>query len=81
MNFFLWSIPIVIVMYGLSLGVPSFNHKLPAPAYTLLSGLNAAIDGVIVLAAVELSRKVITDNLIRNLIFFTATAGLLYDAL
>lgn len=49
--------------------------------YALLTGLNSATVGIIALAAVQLSQKAITDKLSRILVFFGATAGLLYNAL
>lgn len=49
--------------------------------YALLTGLNAATVGIIALAAVQLSQKAITDKLTRILVFFGATAGILYNAL
>ena len=49
--------------------------------YALLTGLNAATVGIIALAAVQLSRKAITDKLTRILVFLGATAGMLYNAL
>ncbi|KIW21447.1 hypothetical protein PV08_02027 [Exophiala spinifera] len=79
--FMLWSIPGAIGMYALSLGISSVGNTLPAPAYALLSGLNAATVGVIALAAVQLSQKAITDKISRILIFLGATAGMLYNAL
>lgn len=68
-------------MFGLSLGVTNINQSLPGAAYALLSGINAAVVGVIALATVELSTKAITDELTRFLVFFTASAGVLYNAL
>jgi len=68
-------------MFGLSLGVANINQTLPSIAYDLLSGLNAAVVGVIALATIELSGKSITDKLTRLLVFFTASAGMLYNAL
>ena len=68
-------------MYGLSIGVANINETLPRPAYALLSGLNAATVGVIALAAVELSMKAITDETTRLLVFLSAAAGMLYNAL
>jgi chromate transport protein ChrA len=46
-----------------------------------LSGLNAATVGIIALAAVQLSQKAITDKTSRILVFFGATAGMLYNTL
>ena len=68
-------------MYALSLGVSHIGTTLPAPAYALLSGLNAATVGQIALAAVQLSEKAITDKITRMLVFLGATAGMLYNAL
>ncbi|KAK6384404.1 hypothetical protein LTS17_001967 [Exophiala oligosperma] len=79
--FLLWSIPGALGMYVLSLGMSNVGDNLPAPAYALLSGLNAATVGVIALAAVQLSQKTITDKVSRILVFLGATAGMLYNAL
>ena len=68
-------------MYALSLGVSHIGTTLPAPAYALLSGLNAATVGQIALAAVQLSEKAITDKVTRMLVFLGAAAGMLYNAL
>ncbi|EXJ58876.1 hypothetical protein A1O7_06306 [Cladophialophora yegresii CBS 114405] len=79
--FLLWSLPGAVGMYALSLGISNVGDTLPAPAYALLSGLNAATVGVIALAAVQLSQKAITDQVTRVLVFLGATAGMLYNAL
>lgn len=68
-------------MYGLSIGVSNISETLPRVAYAVLSGLNAATVGIIVLAAVELSQKAITDKMTRILVFLGASAGMLYNAL
>jgi chromate transport protein ChrA len=68
-------------MYGLSIGVSNISENLPRQVYALLSGLNAAAVGIIILAAVELSQKAITDPLTRVLVFLAGAAGLLYNAL
>lgn len=68
-------------MYGLGVGISNVSETLPRAVYALLSGLNAATVGIIVLAAVELSEKAITDKLTRIIIFATAAAGMLYNAL
>jgi len=68
-------------MYGLSVGVSNISETLPRAVYALLSGLNAATVGIIVLAAVELSRKAITDKLTRLIVFAVGAAGMLYNAL
>ncbi|KAF7514067.1 hypothetical protein GJ744_004392 [Endocarpon pusillum] len=80
-SFFVWSLPAAIGAYGLAVGIAQVNERLPDPVYALLSGLNAATVGIIVLAGVQLSQKAITDKLSRILVFFGATAGMLYNAL
>lgn len=68
-------------MYALSLGVQNIKTGLPDPVYALLSGLNAATVGIVLLAAVQLSQKAITDKITRLLVFFGGAAGMLYTAL
>lgn len=68
-------------MYGLSIGVSNIGDSLPRAVYALLSGLNAATVGIIVLAAVQLSEKAATDTMTRILVFLGAAAGLMYNAL
>ncbi|KAK3994821.1 chromate transporter-domain-containing protein [Cladorrhinum sp. PSN332] len=80
-SFMIWSLPGAIGMFGLSIGVANIDETLPRPVYALLSGLNSATVGIIALAAVELSQKAITDKLTRIVVFLTASAGMLYNAL
>ncbi|KAL9009264.1 MAG: hypothetical protein Q9173_005690 [Seirophora scorigena] len=79
--FLMWSLPGAIGMFAFSLGVERIGDSLPAAVYALLSGLNAATVGIIALAAVQLSQKVITDKLTRALVFLGAASGMLYTAL
>lgn len=79
--FFLWSLPMAIAAFGLAVGISNIDEELPGPVYALLSGLNAATVGIIALAAVQLSKKAVTDTLTRILVFFGATAGMLYNSL
>ncbi|KAH7176239.1 chromate transporter-domain-containing protein [Dactylonectria macrodidyma] len=81
LGFLIWSLPGALGMYGLSVGVSNISETLPRAVYALLSGLNAATVGIIVLAAVELSRKAITDKITRVLVFLAGAAGMLYNAL
>ncbi|KAL2268951.1 hypothetical protein VTJ83DRAFT_3797 [Remersonia thermophila] len=81
LSFLFWSLPGAIGMFALSIGVHNINETLPRPVYALLSGLNAATVGVIALAAVELSRKAVTDKITRFIVFLTGAAGMLYNAL
>ncbi|KAI5862478.1 chromate transporter-domain-containing protein [Durotheca rogersii] len=80
-GFLFWSLPGALGMYALSIGVSSIGSTLPRAVYALLSGLNAATVGIIALAAVELSRKAVTDKVTRTLVFLSGAAGLLYNAL
>ncbi len=79
--FFVWCLPMAIAAFGLALGVEQIDKKLPGPVYALLSGLNSATVGIIALAAYQLSDKAITDTLSRILVFVSAAAGTLYNAL
>jgi chromate transport protein ChrA len=75
------SLPGALGMYAFAVGVSHINESLPRQAYALLSGLNAAVVGIIALAAVQLAKKAITDKMTRILVFLGACAGLLYNAL
>ncbi|KAM0425468.1 hypothetical protein ACHAPT_009257 [Fusarium lateritium] len=81
LGFLIWSLPGALGMYGLSIGVSNIGESLPRAVYALLSGLNAATVGIIVLAAVQLSQKAVTDTMTRILVFLGAAAGLMYNAL
>ncbi|KAI5459476.1 chromate transporter-domain-containing protein [Mariannaea sp. PMI_226] len=81
LSFLVWSLPGALGMYGLSIGVSNIGESLPRPVYALLSGLNAATVGIIILAAVQLSQKAITDTITRVLVFIGAAAGMMYNAL
>ncbi|KAL9561828.1 hypothetical protein ACKAV7_014090 [Fusarium commune] len=80
-GFLLWSLPGALGMYGLSIGVSNIGESLPRAVYALLSGLNAATVGIIVLVAVQLSEKAITDKITCILVFLGASAGMMYNAL
>lgn len=75
------SLPGALGMYGLSIGVSHIGEALPSQVYALLSGLNSATVGIILLAAVQLAERSITDKLTRIIVFMTASAGLLYTQL
>lgn len=75
------SFPGALGMFGLSIGISNIGESLPRAVYAVLSGLNAATVGIIALAAVQLSDKAVTDHLTRILVFLTAAAGMLYNAL
>ncbi|KUJ15141.1 chromate ion transporter [Mollisia scopiformis] len=77
----IWTLPGALGMYGFAVGVSHIGESLPRQAYALLSGLNAAVVGIIALAAVQLAQKAITDKMTRILVVLGACAGLLYNAL
>ncbi|KAB5589333.1 Serine/Threonine-kinase TTK/MPS1 [Ceratobasidium theobromae] len=79
--FLVWSLPGAVGMYGLALGVDKIGVVLPGPVYALLSGLNSSTVGIIALAAVQLARKAITDEVTRVVVLVSACAGLCYNAL
>ncbi|KAG8630640.1 hypothetical protein KVT40_002259 [Elsinoe batatas] len=79
--FCLWSLPAALGMLALGLGIQQVGDVLPAVAYAFLTGLNAAIVGIIALAATQLSNKSIKGQLDRVLIVFGGCAGLLYSSL
>ena len=68
-------------MHGLSIGVLHIGSSLLSAIYALLSGLNAAVVGVISLAGVQLAQNTITDPMTRILVFLGPTAGLMHNAL
>ncbi|EHK15483.1 uncharacterized protein TRIVIDRAFT_175150 [Trichoderma virens Gv29-8] len=80
-GFLIWSLPGALGMFGLAIGVSNIGSALPRAVYALLSGLNAATVGIIALAAVQLSKSTVTDNLTRTLVFLSGAAGMLYNAL
>ncbi|KAH0605377.1 uncharacterized protein H6S33_004599 [Morchella sextelata] len=79
--FLLFSLPGVLGMFALSLGVSKMDETLPRPVYALLCGLNSATVGIIALAAVQLGQRAVTDKVSRAILFLGATAGMLYNAL
>ncbi|KAJ4860874.1 chromate transporter domain-containing protein [Trichoderma breve] len=80
-GFLIWSLPGALGMFGLAIGVSNIGSALPRAVYALLSGLNAATVGIIALAAVQLSKSTVTDNVTRALVFLSSAAGMLYNAL
>jgi len=79
--FLMWSAPGGIGACAMAVGAARIKDTLPLPVYALLSGLNSATVGLVALSAVQLSNKAITDRLSRILVFWGATAGVLYNAL
>ena len=68
-------------MYALAVGVGHIGSTMPAPAYALLSGLNAATVGIIALAAVRLAERAVTDKMTRLLVYLGGALGMLHTAL
>ena len=81
MSFALWCLPGIAGMFGLAIGVSHISDTLPSVVYALLSGLNAAVVGIIALAAVQLSQRAITDQMTRAIVIISACAGMCYTAL
>lgn len=77
----LWCLPGAAGMYGLALGINQVSEILPPIVYAFLTGLNSGTVGVILLAAVQLSEKAITDKLTRIILSVAGAAGMLYTAL
>ena len=77
----LWTLPGAAGMYGLALGINQVSEVLPPVVYSFLTGLNSGTVGVILLAAVQLSEKAITDKLTRLILSVAGAAGMLYTAL
>ncbi|PSK53901.1 hypothetical protein B9Z65_7707 [Elsinoe australis] len=73
--------PSALGMLALGLGIEQVDDVLPAIAYAFLSGLNAAIVGIIALAAVQLSSRSVKSTLDRILIVFGGCAGVCYTSL
>ncbi|KAI1758401.1 hypothetical protein F4782DRAFT_536927 [Xylaria castorea] len=73
LEFLLWNLPGAFGMLGLSVGISNIRETLPRAVYTLFSGLNASVVGIIALAALQLSQKAITDKLTRILVFLWAS--------
>lgn len=68
-------------MFAISYGISDISSTMPAPVYALLSGLNAAVVGIIALSATQLAAKSITDQVTRIIVILSACAGLCYSAL
>ncbi|KAL7956287.1 hypothetical protein V8C34DRAFT_219305 [Trichoderma compactum] len=68
-------------MFGLAIRVCNIGSALPRAVYFFLSGLDAATVGIIALAAMQLSKSTVTDNLTGTLVFLSSAAGMFYDAL
>ena len=65
-------------MLAIGMGIRNVQTTLPGLIYALLSGLNSASVGLIALAGVRLSERVITGNMTRLLVCATACIGMLY---
>lgn len=81
LSLMLWTLPGAAGMYGLALGINQVSEILPPIVYAFLTGLNSGTVGVILLAAVQLSEKGITDKLTRIILSVAGAAGMLYTAL
>lgn len=76
--FVLWSLPGLIMMIGLGIGVLSLQ-KIPLWLYTIENGLTSAAVGLIALAALNLSNKVNDGKLDNTLSVFAITVAINYS--
>lgn len=67
-------------MISIGFAVRRIPNELPPIVLGLLTGLNAAAVGLVCVAAVQLSRKVLTDNLSRLLLFLSASVAICYTS-
>lgn len=65
-------------MLEIGVGIRNVETTLPGIVYASLSGLNSATVGLIALAAVQLSERVITGNMTRLLVCAIACIAMLY---
>ncbi|ORY78580.1 chromate transporter-domain-containing protein [Protomyces lactucae-debilis] len=78
--FFLWSLPAAMAMLGLALGIRQINDILPEWVYHLLSGLNAAVVGLIAQAGYALAKKAATDTTTVIVLSLSAAIATLYSS-
>ncbi|KAK7204771.1 chromate transport protein ChrA [Myxozyma melibiosi] len=81
LSFIFWAGPGAIGMFILAVGIGQIGSSLPNPVYALLSGLNAAIVGVIFVAGLNVSARCITDKLSHLTIFLSGMFGIMYTSL
>ncbi|KAM0788750.1 hypothetical protein ACM66B_002842 [Microbotryomycetes sp. NB124-2] len=79
-SFFLLTAPCAVIMAGVAFGVRRIPDTLPDIVFALFTGINAAAVGLVLLAAYQLSNKVVTDGLTRLLLFISGAIAACYEA-
>ncbi|KAJ3188665.1 hypothetical protein HDU85_004379 [Gaertneriomyces sp. JEL0708] len=78
--FFCWSLPGLVVMTGLGLGVAKLPNPLPIWLMQMQNGISAAAVGLVAQAATSLSTKNVTDKSTLFVCTIAAAAAVLYSA-
>ena len=68
-------------MLSIGLGIRNIQTTLPGLVYALLSGLNSATVGLIVLAGIQLSERAIIGNMTRLIVCVSACICVLYKGI
>ncbi|GAA5975447.1 hypothetical protein JCM21900_002114 [Sporobolomyces salmonicolor] len=79
-SFVLLTAPSTIIMTGVAFAVRRIPSTLPNIVFALFTGLNAATVGLVALAAYQLSKKVVTDQTTRLLLFFSGAIAACYES-
>ncbi|KAJ3045630.1 hypothetical protein HK097_001141 [Rhizophlyctis rosea] len=79
-GFFCWSLPGLVIMTALALGVSRLPNPLPIWLTQLQNGISAAVVGLVAQAAVSLARKIVNDNPTLFIATIAAAARVLYSA-
>ncbi|TPX61489.1 hypothetical protein PhCBS80983_g01092 [Powellomyces hirtus] len=78
--FFCWSLPGLVIMTGLGLGVSELPNPLPMWLTQFSNGISAAAVGLVAQAATALSRNNVTDKNTLFVCTVAAAAAVLYSA-
>ncbi|GAA5872390.1 hypothetical protein JCM1840_006049, partial [Sporobolomyces johnsonii] len=79
-SFVLLTAPSAIIMTGVAFAVRRIPSTLPDIVFALFTGLNAATVGLVALAGYQLSKKVVTDQTTRLLLFFSGAIAACYES-
>ncbi|KIJ48450.1 hypothetical protein M422DRAFT_226012 [Sphaerobolus stellatus SS14] len=80
LSFILLTGPGAVAMLGFGFGVRRIPLTLPDIVFALFSGLNSAAVGLIIVAAYDLSRKVITEPVTRIAVLLSAAFSTCYQS-
>eukprot|EP00906_Rhabdomonas_costata_P036796 RCo051583 len=79
-GFLLWSLPMMIVMTCLAIGVSHISTPFPAVVVHLTNGLVSVAVGLVAVAAYKLSQKVVTDTVTMLVCAGAACVSVAYSA-